>query len=109
MTQNLKHWSNAINSLHDIVNPYVYIVKKCNDLKLPEDQSSGMFSGDKIMTDKVMDSLNIECSYDCTSQHDTFFQPLDLTVNRSVMKRQFITYRISSIRRRPHLVAALEQ
>ena len=88
LTQNPKHWSNkeeTLKLINEVINPYV--VKQHKELKLPSDQKAlliwDVFRGQ--MTDKVkrmLDSLNIECSY-VPANMTHFFQPLDLTVNRS--------------------------
>ena len=92
VTQNPKHWSNeeeTVKLVNEIINPY--IVKKRKDLGLPDDQKAllvwDVFKGQ--MTDKVkslLHLLNIECSY-VPANMTHFFQPLDLTVNRSGRKK----------------------
>ena len=106
LTQNPKHWSNeeeTLKLIQEVIDPYV--VHERERLNLPPDQKSlliwDVFRGQ--MTAKVrqaLDSLNIECSY-VPANMTHFFQPLDLTVNRSAknfMRKQFMTYYASAVR-----------
>ena len=84
VTQNPKHWSSEIESLDEIISPYV-------TKKLPVDQKAllvwDVFRGQ--MTGKVkerLDELNIECVY-VPANMTHFFQPLDLTVNGCAKQR----------------------
>ena len=97
ISQNPKHWSNedeALKLIKEVNNSYIVQTQK--ELDLPSIQSAliiwDVFKGQ--MTDKVkstLDSLGIDLVANMTH----FFQPLDLTVNKSaknLTKREFVSY-----------------
>lgn len=107
LTQNPKHWSNeqeTLKLINEIISPYV--VKTRQKLKLKADQKAllvwDVFRGQMTAKVKeVLNSLNIECTY-VPANMTHFFQPLDLTVNRSAksfMKKQFVMYYASAVRK----------
>ena len=100
ISHNEKHWSNeeeTIKLIDTIIVPY--IVRKRFELNLPATQKAlviwDVFKGQ--VTEKVLDKLkSLNCEFVAVPANMThFFQPLDLTVNRSAkqfMRKQFVTY-----------------
>lgn len=88
ISHNEKHWSNeeeTIKLIDTIIVPY--IVKQRSELNLPTTQKAlviwNVFKGQVTRT--VLDKLkSLDCEFVAVPANMThFFQPLDLTVNRS--------------------------
>ena len=100
VSHNAKHWSNeeeTIKLIDTVIVPY--IVRKRSQLNLPKTQKAlviwDVFKGQ--ITEKILHKLkSLDCEFVAVPPNMThFFQPLDLTVNRSAkqfMRKQFIMY-----------------
>ena len=100
ISHNEKHWSNeeeTIKLIDTIIVPY--IVKQRSELNLPTTQKAlviwDVFKGQ--VTQTVLDKLkSLDCEFVAVPANMThFFQPLDLTINRSAkqfMRKQFVMY-----------------
>ena len=100
ISHNAKHWSNeeeTIRLMDTIIVPY--IVEKRSQLNHPATQKA-LVIWDVLrgqVTDKVLDKFKLlNCEFVAVPANMThFFQPLDLTVNRSAkqfMQKQFVMY-----------------
>lgn len=105
VTQNPQHWSNKTETLklvEEVINPYIKVTRK--KLGLPDNQKAllvwDVFKAQT--TDKVTNELKrLNVEYTSVPANMThFFQPLDLTSNRSAkefMKTKFVTWYASEI------------